>query len=52
MIPTYFMQLESFKYTPNGKIDRKILPKHEFSSSEKEIILPENDLEKKIYKIV
>lgn len=51
MIPTYFMQLESFKYTPNGKIDRKILPKPEFSSNEKEIILPENDLEKKISKI-
>ena len=26
MVPNYMLQLESFKYTPNGKIDRKALP--------------------------
>lgn len=51
MIPTYFMQLDSFKYTPNGKIDRKLLPIPAFSSAEKEIILPENEIEEKISKV-
>ena len=26
MIPNYFMQIEEFPYTPNGKIDKKALP--------------------------
>lgn len=51
MIPSYFVQLENFQYTPNGKINRKALLPPNFSSEDKEIILPENELEKKIARI-
>ena len=46
MVPTYLLQLETFKYTPNGKIDRKDLPDPVFEA--KEIITPKTELENKI----
>lgn len=49
MIPSYLLQLDTFKYTPNGKIDRKDLPDPVFES--KEIIAPKTDLETKILNI-
>ena len=33
MIPTYFMKLDSIPLSPNGKIDRKLLPTPESTSS-------------------
>lgn len=46
MVPTYLLQLETFKYTPNGKIDRKDLPDPVFEA--KEIVSPKTELENKI----
>lgn len=33
MIPEFFVKLDSFPYTPNGKIDKKQLPELEFKSN-------------------
>ena len=49
MVPSYLVQLDSFKYTPNGKIDRKALPEPVFEA--KEIIAPKTELENKILNI-
>ncbi len=49
MVPTYLIQIKEFTYTPNGKIDRKVLPEPKFE--EKNIIAPTTSLEKKIYKM-
>ena len=51
MLPTYIMQIADFKYTPNGKIDVKSLPKPNFISTNKNIILPKTETECKISKI-
>ena len=48
MIPQHFIQLESMPYSPNGKIDRKSLPKYNEQSQEKEIILPRNNTDDKL----
>ncbi|MCI8482443.1 MAG: amino acid adenylation domain-containing protein [Clostridia bacterium] len=47
MIPSYFMQLDDFKYTPNGKIDRKSLPTPKMNTSNT-IISPETPTEFKL----
>jgi amino acid adenylation domain-containing protein len=47
MIPSYFVQLERFPLKPNGKIDRKALPKPEATSGS-EFQAPGNELEKQI----
>ncbi len=49
MVPNYLVQLETFKYTPNGKIDRKLLPDPVFEA--KELIPPKTELENKILNI-
>ena len=49
MVPAYLLQIETFKYTPNGKIDRKALPDPVFKA--KEIIAPENELQNTILNI-
>ena len=43
MIPSYLLQVEHFDYTPNGKIDKKLLPDPKFQA--KEIVVPKNSLE-------
>ena len=48
MIPQYFMQMYSFNYTPNGKIDRKRLPKPEYAKHQKQITLPRNEIDNKL----
>lgn len=50
MVPTYLVQVIDFTYTPNGKIDRKVLPLPKMQS-EHEIILPENETEERILKL-
>lgn len=47
MIPQFFMQLDEFPYTPNGKIDRKRLPLPELNSGRK-IIPPRNEIDIKL----
>ena len=49
MVPSYLVQLETFKYTPNGKINRKVLPEPVFEA--KEIVAPKTELENKILNI-
>ncbi|URZ15357.1 non-ribosomal peptide synthetase [Clostridium felsineum] len=50
MIPAYIMQIENIPVTPNGKLDKKALPKIE-AKSEKEYIAPRNDIEKEIVEV-
>jgi tyrocidine synthetase-3 len=47
MIPSYFMQIEKIPLTPNGKIDRRALPKPELNVGEN-YIAPTNKTEKKL----
>ncbi|MCG8669770.1 MAG: amino acid adenylation domain-containing protein, partial [Pseudomonadales bacterium] len=47
MVPGAWRLLPEFPLTPNGKIDRKALPKHEFGE-QGEIIEPRTDLEKSV----
>ncbi len=46
MVPSYLIQLDSFSYTPNGKIDRKVLPLPVFK--DKEIIAPKTQLQRQL----
>ncbi len=50
MVPSFLIQLEKFKYTPNGKIDKNSLPKPDIAVNSN-IILPETDTERKLSKI-
>ena len=52
MVPTYFEQMDSLPHTPNGKIDRKKLPEPVFKISNKNIIGPRNDIDKKLLDIL
>ena len=53
MVPTYYVPLEKFIYTPNGKIDRKKLPlpKNLSKMSNEEYIAPQNEIQKKLVKM-
>ncbi len=54
MIPSYFTVLEELPHTPNGKINKKVLPlPKEVLNTDKEItyIAPKTDLEKKFVSI-
>lgn len=50
MIPQYFIQLDSFTYLPNGKIDKNSLPLPELKTGQN-IIKPRNEIDKKLLKI-
>lgn len=50
MVPSYLIQLDDFKYTPNGKIDKNALPPPKFNSSQ-DIVLAETPTEIKLSKI-
>ncbi len=52
MIPQYFVKLEEFPYTPNGKIDRKKLPMPNFEVRTKEITFPRNETDKSLINIL
>lgn len=54
MIPSLWMKLDSFPLTPNRKIDRKALPKHNVSQLNEKVVAPEehqSDLQKLICKV-
>lgn len=51
MIPNKFMQLSDFKYTPNGKIDKKALPEINFHIDKNNIVLASTATEKKLASI-
>ncbi|NNM59200.1 MAG: amino acid adenylation domain-containing protein [Legionellales bacterium] len=48
MIPTAFVHLKKIPLTNNGKLDRKGLPKVDYSSKTEEYCAPRNELEKTI----
>lgn len=52
MVPTYFEQMKILPHTPNGKIDRKKLPDPVFNVSNKNIIGPRNEIDKKFINIL
>jgi len=51
-IPTYLMQLDSLPINANGKIDVKKLPVPKIEVHNKNIILPKNDTEIELIKII
>ncbi|UCH96976.1 MAG: amino acid adenylation domain-containing protein, partial [Candidatus Aminicenantes bacterium] len=50
MIPSYFMQLEKIPLTPNGKVNRKELPKPELKAGEG-YTAPRDEIERKLVEI-
>lgn len=50
MVPNWFTKLESMPLTPNGKIDKKALPKAEQdrSQAQAEYVAPRNEVEKEL----
>ena len=53
MIPSYFIALDNFTYTPNGKIDRKMLPlpNEVLKTTKEEYIAPKTQMQKKLVAI-
>ena len=51
MIPSFLIQLEDFKYTPNGKIDRQKLPLPKVLKNEGTIVTAKTSTEIKLTKI-
>ncbi|NIM15665.1 MAG: amino acid adenylation domain-containing protein [Candidatus Aminicenantes bacterium] len=50
MIPSFFVPLEKIPLTPNGKVDRRALPKPEFNAG-KAYTAPRDEIEKKLVEI-
>ena len=53
MVPSYYVPLEKFPYTPNGKIDKKALPMPSeiLQTNREKYVAPVTELEKKLVEI-
>lgn len=51
MIPSIFMPINEMPLTPNGKVDRKALPKPDVSKAKREYVEPKNQTEQMIAKV-
>ncbi|MDW7617334.1 amino acid adenylation domain-containing protein, partial [Peribacillus simplex] len=52
MVPSYFIQIEKMPLTPNGKLNRKALPKPNFSNlGNDEYEAPRNDIEERLVEV-
>ncbi|WP_443659035.1 non-ribosomal peptide synthase/polyketide synthase [Clostridium algidicarnis] len=51
MVPSYFVQLEKMPLTPNGKVDRKSLPKPNLEGTLSSYEAPANEVQEKLCKI-
>lgn len=45
MVPTYIAQIPDFKYTPNGKVDKKALPEPNFANEKRYYKAPKTNTE-------
>lgn len=52
MVPQYFVRLDKMPYTPNGKIDKKLLPMPDLYEKAKEKIEIRNDIDKELVQII
>ena len=50
MIPSFFIHIDSVPLRPNGKMDRKALPKPDFNDYKNDYVEPRDDIEKAICK--
>ena len=48
MVPAYYIRLDEVPLLPNGKINKKVLPKPETSGHRAEYVKPGNELEEKL----
>ena len=48
MIPAYYIKIDKVPLKPNGKMDRKALPKPDASDFKTDYVAPENETQKKI----
>ena len=52
MVPQYFIKLTNMPYTPNGKVDRKLLPEPNQKEIKRDIVKPRNQIDEELSKII
>ena len=52
MIPQYFIKINQMPHTPNGKIDKKLLPEPSIQENDKQIIKIRNQIDEELIKMI